>query len=71
MLSKKDRGFYIVVFIVTTALISMITTEVYLRVRYGGCIEKTYLNSKEAVEAIEKLDSLYNERIRQGSDKDS
>ena len=53
--------FYIVVFIITTALISMLFSEIYIRVRYGPCIKQTYINSKEAIEAVERLDSLYYE----------
>ena len=57
-MSKRDKVFFVIVFIITTALISMLFSEIYIRIRYGGCIKQTYINSKEAIEAIERLDSL-------------
>ena len=59
-MSKRGRVFYLVVFIITTALLSILFSEIYIRVRYGKYIEQTYINSEEAIKAIERLDSTYN-----------
>lgn len=55
---KRDKVFYYIVFIITVALLSMLFSEIYIRVRYDSYIRETYNNSKEALEAVERLDSL-------------
>lgn len=59
-MSRRDKVFFIILVIVTTTLVSVVTCEFYIRLKYGTKIQKTYLNSEEAIEALHSLDSLYN-----------
>lgn len=56
---RRDKIFYITVFFITTILVSMLFSEIYIRFRYGSYIQETYQNSEELVKKVERLDSLY------------
>jgi len=54
-MSKKDKRLLIIVCIVTSVLLSVLVTDIIIRIRYGNKITYIYESIKRINETVEEL----------------